>query len=93
MPQYPGGMAKLMKAVKANLKYPEDGEAGRVILRFVVKSDGKVGPVMVKQGVSPELVQAAIKAVKPLVFEPGKMNGKPVNVWFTMPITINKDNK
>jgi protein TonB len=40
--------------------------------------------------VDPELDAEAIRVVKTLpVFEPGKQGGKPVPVWYMVPITFN----
>ena len=37
----------------------------------------------------PDLERAAIAAVRQLKnFYPGKMNGQPVNVWYTLPVTF-----
>ena len=88
MPQYPGGPKELMEAVMKNLKYPSTDAQGRVILRFVVTSTGSIGDIEVVKSVSPELDQAAIDAVKPIHFEPGTINDKPVNVLYTLPISF-----
>ncbi len=59
MPQYPGGEAELMKFIRENLSYPKgalaDSIQGRVILNFVVKSDGSIGDIEVVRGVHPSL--------------------------------------
>lgn len=86
MPEYPGGMDALMKDLMKNLKYPKDAGQGRVIVQFVVTTAGTVGDVKVLRSVSPELDKAAMDAVKPLHFKPGRMNGKPVNVLYTLPV-------
>lgn len=93
MPMYPGGDAALLRDVAENLKYPkeamEKGTMGRVVLRFVVNRDGSIGDAMVVQSVSPECDQAAIQALSGLRrFEPGRDNGKPVRVWYSLPITF-----
>lgn len=86
MPEYPGGMDALMKDLMKNLKYPKDAGQGRVIVQFVVTTTGTVGDVKVLRSMSPELDKAAMDAVKPLHFKPGRMNGKPVNVLYTLPV-------
>ena len=93
MPMYPGGDAALLRDVAENLKYPkeamEKGTMGRVVLRFVVNRDGSIGDAMVVQSVSPECDQAAIQALSGLRrFEPGRDKGKPVRVWYSLPITF-----
>ena len=91
MPEFPGGEAALMRFINENLRYPvaaiENGIQGRVTVQFVVKKDGSVDDVTVLHGVDSALDQEAIRVCKTLPkFIPGKQNGQPVNVWFTLPI-------
>ena len=92
-PQFPGGQAALLKWVADHIKYPavaqENGIQGRVTVQFVVTKNGTVGQVKVVRGKDPDLDKEAIRVVKSLPkFTPGKMNGHPVNVWYTLPITF-----
>ena len=94
VPVFPGGQAALMKFINENLRYPaaaiENGIQGRVVVQFVIKKDGSVGDVKVIRGIDPTLDQEAIRVCKTLPkFIPGKQNGIPVNVWFTLPIIFN----
>ena len=94
MPEFPGGQVELMKFINENLRYPataiENGIQGRVTVQFVVKKDGSVDDVTVLHGVDSALDQEAIRVCKTLPkFIPGKQNGQPVNVWFTLPIIFN----
>ena len=91
MPEFPGGEAALMRFINENLRYPvaaiENGIQGRVMVQFVVTKDGSVDDVTVLHGVDSALDQEAIRVCKTLPkFIPGKQNGQPVNVWFTLPI-------
>ena len=93
MPQFPGGDNELMKYLSNNIHYPtiaaENGIQGRVTVQFVVKKDGSVGEVKVVRGKDPDLDKEAVRVVKSLPkFIPGKMNGQPVNVWFTLPVNF-----
>ena len=88
---YPGGEAALLAFVSQNLVYPsiaqEQELQGTVIVRFVVKQDGSVGDVRIQKSLSRECDQAAVDVVKKLKrFTPAKQNGKPVPVWFRLPI-------
>lgn len=92
-PQFPGGQEALLKYVAEHLRYPtaaqENGIQGRVVVQFVVTKTGKVGTVKVVRGKDPDLDKEAVRVVKSLpAFTPGKMNGHPVNVWYTLPITF-----
>lgn len=93
MPQYPGGDAELYKFISSNLNYPamaiENNVQGKVIVQFVVMKDGSVGNVKVVRSVDRDLDNEAIRVCKKLPkFIPGKQNGQPVNVWYTLPVTF-----
>ena len=93
MPVFPGGDAALMKYIDSHLQYPptamENGIQGRVIVQFVVTKTGKIGDVKVVRGVDSALDAEAVRVVKTFPdFIPGRSNGKPVNTWYTLPITF-----
>ncbi len=88
MPRYEGGGAALMKCIASNLKWIPGGKNGRLIMQFVVKKDGTVGDVKVLRSLSPEQDAEAERVVRMLKFTPGMMQGKPVNVWYTLPVSF-----
>ena len=93
MPQFPGGDAALMKYLQSHINYPpmaaENNVQGKVILQFVVEKDGRVGEVKVARSVDKDLDKEAIRVVKSLPkFTPGRQNGQPVRVWYTLPVTF-----
>ena len=93
MPQFPGGEGELLKYISTHIKYPtmaaENNIQGRVVVKFVVQKDGKVGEVVVLRGQDPDLDKEAVRVVKTLPnFIPGKMNGQAVSVWNTLPINF-----
>lgn len=93
MPMFPGGDAELLKYIAENTNYPEIAKEnniqGRVIVRFCVTSKGGVSQVSILKGVDPELDAEAIRVVNTLpAFKPGKQGGKPVPVWYMVPITF-----
>ena len=93
MPMYPGGDAALLKYINEHAQYPEVAKEnniqGRVIIRFCVTAKGGVSQVSVLKGVDPELDKEAIRVVNTLpAFKPGKQGGKPVPVWYMVPITF-----
>ena len=93
MPQFPGGEAALMKFLQANIDYPptaaKNDIEGRVVVQFVVKKDGHIGEVKVVRSVDPVLDAEAIRVCRSLpYFYPGRQNGIPVNVWYTVPVTF-----
>lgn len=97
MPVFPGGEAALMMYVRDNISYPSIAEEkniqGKVIVQFVVDTTGQVGEVKVARSVDPELDREAVRVVKTLPpFTPGTRLGKPVNVWFTLPVNFKLEN-
>ncbi|MCM1109943.1 MAG: energy transducer TonB [Clostridium sp.] len=93
MPTFPGGDAALLKWIGEHVRYPaaaqENGIQGRVVVQFVVTKTGSIGEVKVVRSKDPDLDKEAVRVVKSLPkFVPGKMNGQPVNVWYTLPVTF-----
>jgi len=92
-PEYPGGINELLKTLGMNLRYPAEAMAtniqGRVVVRFVVTEKGKIASPEVIKSVSPELDAEAIRVLQTLSdFNPGTIDGKPVSVYYTLPITF-----
>lgn len=91
MPQFPGGVAALVKYISNHINHPDCNVQGRVVLQFVVETDGSVGEVKVVRSVAPEYDREAIRVVKSLPkFTPGRQNGQPVRVWYTLPVGFNR---
>ena len=92
-PEFPGGMAELMKYLQKNTRYPkvckEQGLQGRVIVQFVVNTDSTISDVKVVKPVNPHFDQEALRVVKAMPkWKPGAQHGKPVRVRFTLPVTF-----
>jgi periplasmic protein TonB len=93
MPMFPGGDPALLAYISEHTNYPEVAKEnniqGRVIVRFCVTAKGGVSQVSVLKGVDPELDKEAVRVVGTLpTFKPGKQGGKPVPVWYMVPITF-----
>ena len=93
MPQFPGGEAALLKYLSSHINYPpmaaENNIQGRVGVAFVVDKTGKVGEVNVVRSVDKDLDKEAVRVCQSLPkFVPGRQNGQPVSVWFTLPVTF-----
>ncbi len=93
MPQYPGGMAALMKFLNENIKYPQEDQnsktQGRVIVQYVVGKDGSIGNVRILRNVSPTIDAEALRIISLMPkWEPGKVNGVAVPVKYTVPIVF-----
>ena len=93
MPSFPGGMGALMSWLSQNIKYPviaaENGVEGRVTAQFVVEKDGSITDVKVAKSVDPLLDKEAARVIKSMPhWTPGRQNGSPVRVKYTVPVTF-----
>lgn len=98
MPEYPGGMSELMKYIARNIKYPADAlrekTQGRVIVQFIVGTDGYTSDFKVMKSVSPSLDAEAIRVLANMPrWTPGMQRGEAVPVKFTVPVTFKLDNQ
>jgi TonB family protein len=88
-----GGNVQATKLVhRVNPVYPERAQAqgiqGTVLLEAVISKDGSLGALRVLNKLAdPELVDAAVEAVKNWRYEPTLLNGQPIEVVTT--ITVN----
>lgn len=79
-----------------NLHYPaaasENNIQGRVGIRFVVNEDGSVSNVQVTRGIGGGCDEEAVRVVSAMPkWKPGRQNGKPVKVYFQLPINFRLD--
>lgn len=93
MPSFPGGPDALMEWLNNNVKYPvqaqENGVQGRVIVSFVVGTDGRIGEAEVARSVDPYLDREALRVVKSMPrWIPGRQNGECVRVRYNVPIAF-----
>ena len=94
MPQLPGngGQRAILAAIQSRLVYPKAkaGETlpdGMVYANFIVDTDGTVQDALIVKGLNAAFDDAVLNAVKQLPrFEPGKQNGQPVAVAYTLPV-------
>lgn len=91
-PTFQGGDENTFtKWVFERLVYPEiakeNGVQGRVILQFLVNTDGSVTDVKVVRGVDASLDKEAQRVVASSPkWKPGKQRNKPVKVRYTFPV-------
>lgn len=93
MPQFPGGPSALFQYLSESIKYPEEAEKngieGRVILTFIVETDGSISNVNIVKSVDPSLDAEAIRVVATMPrWSPGRMDGSAVRVKYTVPVTF-----
>lgn len=89
MPEPFGGAAAWSKFIQRTLRYPETDMEGRVTISFIVEKDGHLSDIQILKGVSVELDREAVRVIKLApAWKPGKQNGQPVRVRYTIPIVF-----
>jgi periplasmic protein TonB len=89
--QMPEAPYSIPEYLGKNMVYPEDAKAaqveGRVNIRFVVTETGEIDSPVVHKRVYPSLDKEALRLVSNMPpWKPGKLQGKIVRVWFTLPV-------
>jgi TonB family protein len=99
-PIYPGGEMEMVKFLKDNIEYPrpalEKSAEGTVFVDFIIDQNGKVRNAVASETIGEDIDQAlkdeALRVVNAMpVWEPGKNKNKPVDAYFSVPITFELD--
>ena len=93
MPEFPGGMKGCLDFIQTEMCYPEEakkaGIQGRVILQFIIEKDGTAAQPRIVRSVHPLLDKEALRIIRQMPkWTPGKQDGKPQRVLYTIPISF-----
>lgn len=91
MPEFPGRELALYNFISKNIQYPDSAmkyEKERTVrVLFIVEKDGSLSNVVVKRPVSYGFDEEAIRLIKAMPkWKPGRNNGKPVRVFYQIPV-------
>ncbi|MFY7912152.1 MAG: TonB family protein [Emticicia sp.] len=92
-PSFPDGIKAMYQFIARNLRYPEPARRahvqGKVFVKFVVRKDGTVSDLQILKGVGFGCDEETVRVLGSMPkWNPGKQNGKPVSVYFTMPVSF-----
>jgi len=89
-PEFPGGISEFYKFVGNNFKTPEQPNLkGKVYITFIIEKDGSLSDIKNLRDIGFGTGEEAIRVLKICPkWIPGKMNGVPVRVMYSLPITI-----
>jgi protein TonB len=88
MPLFTGDLGAY---IATHLHYPDQARAGniqgRVLIEFVINENGSVSDARVVSGIGGGCDEEALAMIRNMPnWKPGKQNGTPVKVYFTIPI-------
>jgi periplasmic protein TonB len=88
-----GGIEGFYKYISKNLKYPKqarrDRVEGKVIVQFVVDTDGSITNIKIKKGIGAGCDEEAIRVMQNCPkWQPARYKGKPIRVTLSTPISF-----
>jgi TonB family protein len=83
----------MYKFIGSQIRYPSDAQRaniqGKVFVKFVVQSDGEIGRIEILKGIGFGCEEEAVRVLAKMPkWKPGMQNGKPVAVYYTMPVAF-----
>ncbi len=95
MPEYSGGIDRLMNFLKNEVVYPEKARMNNItgtnLVVFVVEKDGCVAHAKAQVSLYPACDEESVRAVSAMPpWKPGKSDGRLVRCFFEVPITYTK---
>lgn len=93
-PTFPGGIEKFYQFVGANFKTPsEPNLKGKIYITFIIEKDGSLSEFKILRDIGYGTGAEAIRVLKlSPKWIPGKIDGNPVKVMYSLPITIQSNN-
>ena len=93
VPEFPGGLNAFSQFLSSNIRYPKEARdkntQGRVIISFIVETDGSLSNIKVARGIGDGADEEALRvlALSPK-WKPGTQNGLTVRVAYSVPINF-----
>lgn len=94
-PEFPGGMSALRKYLSDSIRLPADfDQTGKIYVKFIVSDKGNISNVKILRNYTQDerITTEVIRLIKAMPnWKPGQVDGKNVNSYFTIPISIHFD--
>lgn len=93
-PEFPGGIEKFYEFVGANFKTPSDPDLkGKIYITFIIEKNGSLSDFKIVKDIGYGMGEEAVRVLKlSPKWIPGKIDGNPVKVMYSLPITIQSAN-
>jgi len=96
MPSYPGGNRAMKRYLDKNMDSSiitalSGSKQSKVWLQFVVETNGDISSVQIVQGINEQANREAVRLVQEMPeWEPGKIGGERVRVYYTISVNFSK---
>lgn len=89
-PEYSGGIKQFYTFFNTNFKTPEqENLKGKILVSFIIEKDGSMSNIKLLRDIGYGTGEETIRVLKMMrKWIPGRQNGKPVRVSYTLPIQI-----
>ena len=92
-PEFPGGVANFAEYLKRSVKYPQEARKnkiqGKVLVSFIVDTDGSLTDVAIVKGLGNGLDEEALRVISGCPrWHPGYRGNVPVRVQYNMNINF-----
>ena len=96
MPSFPGGEEKLLAYIADSIQYPfvakRTNTQGKVYVKFMVDTDGKVSEVSTIRSIDYFLGKEAVRVIQTLPdWTPATQCGKKINIMVSLPVNFKLD--
>lgn len=89
--EFPGGISKMYKYLKKNTRYPNRFGGGRILISFVVNTDGSIADIETLKWTTPEFVHEAVRVVENMPkWKPAMRDDVPVRMKYNLPINFRR---
>jgi TonB family protein len=90
------GLKAMYNYLAQTIKYPTNAQrvdmSGKILVKFIIEKDGTIGEVKLLNALCESLENEALRVIKSMPkWSPGYQDGKPVRVYYTMPIIFKLD--
>jgi protein TonB len=94
LPEFPGGIPAFVQWLTKNLKYPDYARKqrmqGKVIVSFIIETDGTTGTARIVQSANPHFDSEVMRVIRMMPkWKPGEDHGKPCRTLFVVPVNFN----
>ncbi|MGM0478939.1 MAG: energy transducer TonB [Bacteroidota bacterium] len=88
---FPGGQEAMQTFLANNIRYPEEalenGDHGKVYIKFIVEKNGSLSKVEILRGVSDAIDAESVRVIRSMPnWEPAEMNGRVVRAYCRIPL-------